>query len=85
MKTWGIVDDKLTKDYDFNDFDEAISFVNMVADVAEEHNHHPDILLHSYKKVRLMLKTHTAAAVTQKDYDLAQAIDDIGKKRKERR
>lgn len=78
MKTWTIIDDKLTKDFTFNDFDEAVSFVNMIADLAEEHNHHPDILMHSYNKLKIMLMTHAAKSVTQKDYDLAEAIDNIG-------
>ena len=85
MKTWSIIDDKLTKEYVFNDFDEAVSFVNMIADIAEEHNHHPDIFLHSYNQLKIMLQTHAAKAVTQKDYDLAQAIDNLGKKDKEKK
>ena len=49
--------------------------VNQVADVAEEANHHPDILVHGYKHVRLTLSTHSAGRVTDADHHLARRID----------
>lgn len=69
-------DGALVADLEFGDFAAAISFVNKVAAVAEERNHHPDILIHGWNKVRLTLSTHDAGgAVTQADHDLAAAIE----------
>ena len=67
--------DRLRRDYDFADFAEALAFVNKVGALAEERNHHPDILLHSYKQVRREFWTHTAGGVTDADHALADACD----------
>lgn len=64
----------IAKDYRFGDFREAVAFVNRVAELAEEANHHPDIRI-SYNQVHLDLVTHSAGGVTQKDLDLAARID----------
>ena len=79
MSDWDIVDHKLVKEFVYKDFVEAVRFVNSIADIAEARNHHPDIFLHSYNKVRVTLYTHSAKAITDNDYDLALAIDNIGK------
>lgn len=69
-------DGALVADLKFADFAAAISFVNRVAVVAEERNHHPDILIHGWNKVRLTLSTHDAGgAITSADHELAAAID----------
>lgn len=77
MNKWNEKNDQLTADFSFNDFSEAIGFVNRVASLAEEHNHHPDILIHGYSNVRLTLTTHDRGKVTEKDFSLAGAIDKI--------
>ena len=64
-------------DRDFEDFKAAIAFVNRVADVAEAANHHPDILVHGWNKVRLSLSTHSAGALTEADFGLAGRIDEL--------
>ena len=56
----------------------AIAFVNRVADVAEEHNHHPDILIHGWNKVRLELTTHSEGKLTDNDHAMAERIDALG-------
>lgn len=66
----------LTKDFAFADFPAALAFVNAVGAVAEARNHHPDILLHGWRHVRLTLTTHDAGgAVTDADHALAAAVD----------
>lgn len=50
-------------------------FVNRVAELAEERNHHPDILVHGWNNVRLSFMTHSAGAVTDADHELADACD----------
>lgn len=68
--------DKLVKEYQFNDFKEAWEFLTKVASLAEKHNHHPEIY-NVYNRVVLKLQTHDAGnVVTDKDRDLAKAIDE---------
>ena len=64
------------KDYVFKDFDKAMDFVNMVADIAEFENHHPDIYV-SYNKVRLTASTHAIGGLSENDFILAAKIDGI--------
>lgn len=74
---WQIVDDHhLARDYAFPDFKSALAFVNEVGALAEEANHHPDILL-GWGKVRLTLWTHTVDGVTERDYALADKIEGL--------
>ena len=63
------------REFKFDDFRAAMAFLNQVADVAEEHGHHPEIF-NLYGRVRLTLTTHDAGnMLTEKDYRLAAAID----------
>ncbi len=72
---WLAKDNKLTKTFEFKDFIEAFSFLSKVALLAEKIDHHPEIF-NVYNKVVLSLQTHDAGnTITQKDYDLADAID----------
>jgi len=59
------------------DFDAAVAFVNRVADLARAANHHPDILIHGWNKVRLELSTHSAGGLTAADFALAERIDEL--------
>ncbi len=67
----------LVRDLRFGDFRAALAFVNRVGAIAEQHGHHPDVLLHGYRHVRLTLSTHSAGRVTDADHALARAIDDL--------
>lgn len=71
---WELREGAITKLYKFGDFPEAIAFVNRLAELAEEADHHPDILI-LYNKVRLTLSTHSAGGLTEKDLRLAAQID----------
>jgi pterin-4a-carbinolamine dehydratase len=68
---WAEVDGALEREFRFRDFRGAIDFVNRVAEVAEEANHHPDIAI-SYDKVTLRWWTHTAGGITDRDRELAE-------------
>jgi len=59
------------------DFAAALEFVNRVGALAEQANHHPDILLHGWNKVRLTLSTHSEGGLTEADFALARAIDGL--------
>ncbi len=69
----------LVKEFTFESYIEAIEFVNNVAALAEKLHHHPMILI-NYTIVRLTLTTHSEHALTDKDFDLAKAIDELGRK-----
>lgn len=74
---WREEGDALVRDFEFQDFAGAMRFVNKVAELAELQGHHPDILVHDWNQVRLMLSTHSQGGVTDLDRDLATKIDDL--------
>ncbi len=65
---------RLVRRFEFEDFKNAIQFVNRVADVAEEQGHHPDIAIH-WNRVDLVLWTHKIEGLHQNDFILAAKID----------
>jgi 4a-hydroxytetrahydrobiopterin dehydratase len=71
---WELRDGRLRKQYTFRTFLRAIAFVNSVAYLAEGAGHHPDITI-NYNKVTLRLTTHSAGALTDRDFSLAADID----------
>ena len=74
---WRREGDAIVRDLKLGDFASAMAFVNAVAALAEAANHHPDILIHGWNKVRLELTTHSADGLTQSDLDLARGIDGL--------
>jgi 4a-hydroxytetrahydrobiopterin dehydratase len=68
----------IVRDWNFDDFAGAIAFVGRVAELAEAANHHPDILVHGWNKVRLTLSTHSEGGVTAADVALAERLDALG-------
>jgi 4a-hydroxytetrahydrobiopterin dehydratase len=74
---WQQEGESLVRDLEFDDFQAAMAFVNRVADAAEEANHHPDILVHGWNKVRLTLTTHSEGKLTDNDRAMAETIDGV--------
>ena len=72
---WNIEDGQLVKEFTFKNFTEAVGFVDRIVPVANGDDHHPDILVHSYKKVKIFLMTHSENKITEKDHVLASKID----------
>ena len=72
---WRREGDAIVRDIELGGFTAAMSLANQVAEAAEEANHHPDILVHDYKHLRLTLSTHSAGGITENDFALARAID----------
>jgi len=66
----------LVRTCEFPTFPAAIAFVNRIADVSEKMDHHPDVDIR-YTKVTCSLSTHSAGGITQRDFKLAEAIDDL--------
>ncbi|HVF07325.1 MAG TPA: 4a-hydroxytetrahydrobiopterin dehydratase [Actinomycetota bacterium] len=71
---WKRQANKLTKDFSFPSFRDSIVFVNRIASVADQHNHHPDIDVR-YSTVTVSVTTHDAGGITSKDLELAEQID----------
>jgi 4a-hydroxytetrahydrobiopterin dehydratase len=70
--------DAIAKTFVFKDFNEAFGFMSRVALVAEKNDHHPE-WRNVYKTVEVVLSTHDAGGLTQKDVALAEAMDRIAK------
>ena len=77
MAGWRDDGDALIRDLEFANFAEAMAFVNEVAEVAERENHHPDIAIHGWNKVRLALFTHSENRITEADRAMAAKIDEL--------
>ncbi|MBI4023016.1 4a-hydroxytetrahydrobiopterin dehydratase [Candidatus Berkelbacteria bacterium] len=74
---WRLVDSTLERRWEFPSFDQAMAFVAAVALVAEEVDHHPDILI-EYTKVTLNLWTHVTGGITERDVRLAHRLNELG-------
>jgi 4a-hydroxytetrahydrobiopterin dehydratase len=75
---WRREGDEIVREWRFENFAQAMEFVNRVADAAEEANHHPDILVHGWNKVKLSLTNHAAGGLTEADFTMAGRIDGLG-------
>jgi 4a-hydroxytetrahydrobiopterin dehydratase len=75
--TWEREGDEIAREWRFEDFTEAVAFVNRVAEVAEEANHHPDIFIHGWNKVKLALINHSAGGLTEMDFTMAARFDQL--------
>jgi len=75
--TWLEEDGSLVRDLEFEDFKAALAFVNEVGAAAEAANHHPDIAIFGWNKVRLVLSTHSAGRITEADHAMAKTIDGL--------
>ena len=73
---WEVIEDgkKIKRKFKFKDFGQAMVFVNKVADVAEQEQHHPDIKIH-YNLVEITLWTHAVMGLSENDFILAAKID----------
>jgi len=73
---WSYFDNSISKEFQFKDFIEALSFVNAVGLESEKMDHHPDILMFAWNKVKITISTHSAGGVTENDFELAQKIEE---------
>ena len=71
---WRHEGNAITREFRFSGFREAIAFIVRVAFEAEQRDHHPEIW-NVYNRVRLTLSTHDAGGVTEKDFELARAVE----------
>ena len=77
LSDWTFIQDQLRKSYIFKNFREAMAFIIRISYEAEQQDHHPEIY-NCYNRVEISLSTHDVGnKVTQKDFNLAQAIDSV--------
>ncbi len=76
---WNYTNGQIEKDYELKDFNSALSFVNKIGEQANQMDHHPDMLIHSWNKVKISVSTHSEGGVTEKDFSLANKIEAINK------
>jgi 4a-hydroxytetrahydrobiopterin dehydratase len=74
LPEWSETGGAIQRTYQFKDFIAAMAFVGKVAAIAEDDQHHPDIMIR-YNKVTLNVSTHSAGGITMKDFDLARKSD----------
>lgn len=74
IDNWTLNNDTIRKDYTFKNFIEAMEFINKAAIIAEDLNHHPE-WSNVYNKVSISLTTHDVGGISEKDFQLAKAID----------
>lgn len=76
LRDWNLADGKLRRELRFSDFNEAFGFMTRVALLAEQRDHHPE-WSNVYNRVVIDLQTHDAGGISQKDFELAAAIDRV--------
>ena len=79
---WSEVEDRdaIRKSYHFSDFSEAWGFLSRIALAAEKMDHHPEIF-NVYNRVEIILSTHDAGGLSERDIRLAQIIDELAPER----
>src|SRR5215216_4632197 len=71
---WDLGEGKLSRQFKFRNFKEAMIFVNKVAEIAEAEGHHPDIYI-SWNRVRLELTTHAIKGLSDNDFIMAAKVN----------
>lgn len=77
LNGWFYLNDAIVKEFKLKSFADAVAFLVKIAFEAEKLDHHPDMLLHSWSKLKITLSTHREGGVTENDFNLAQTIDTI--------
>lgn len=81
VEGWIEIDNQLIRKFEFEDFMQALGFVNVIGELAEAEQHHPNILLHDYKHVMLALTTHDEGnSITKKDMFFAEKVNNLMKR-----
>jgi 4a-hydroxytetrahydrobiopterin dehydratase len=77
LKTWELVEHKeIRKRFSFSNFYKTMAFVNAVAWIAHQENHHPDLCV-GYNYCTISLKTHAISGLTENDFIVATKIDQL--------
>ena len=76
LPEWELEKKHIERLFEFDEFVQAIDFVNSVAEIAEEEEHHPEIDIR-FNKVLLTLSTHSEGGLTDLDFETAEKIDTL--------
>lgn len=76
LNDWRAANEKLARKFEFGNFAESLDFVNLVGEIAERRDHHPDILF-GWGYAEFFITTHDAGGITERDFELAREIDVI--------
>lgn len=74
---WEYEDGEIQKIFSFKDFAQAMLFAGAVGWLAETAQHHPDLFIHDYRNVRVSMMTHSVRGITDKDFDLLEAVEGL--------
>ena len=74
---WELEEGKVVRRFKLKDFREAIDFVNKVADLAEAENHHPNISVYGWNKVKLTFFTHAIKGLSENDFIMAAKVNQL--------
>ena len=77
LEDWSQEENHISKIFQLKDFAEALAFVNKIGAEAEKMDHHPDIFIHSWNKVKITISTHSEGGITKKDVQLAEKIQKL--------
>ena len=73
---WSVKEEKLHKDFEFDDFNQAFGFMTRAAMHIEKMNHHPE-WFNVYNKLTVDLMTHDAGGITENDIELAKILNSL--------
>ena len=76
LPEWDLEKNHIERLFEFEDFTQAMDFVNSVAEIAEEDDHHPEMDIR-YNQVRVALSTHSEGGLTDLDFEVAEKIDTL--------
>ena len=76
IEDWKAEKDVLSKRFEFKNFAEALEFVNKVGEIAEKHDHHPDIYF-GWGYAEINLTTHDRGGITDFDFAVAKEIEGL--------
>lgn len=76
LTDWTVSNEKLSKKFKFKNFAESLEFINKIGAIAESQDHHPDILL-GWGYAEIFITTHDAGGITERDFQLAKALEKI--------
>ena len=76
LTEWPVVNNKIHKEFEFDDFNQAFGFMTRAAMHIEKMNHHPE-WFNVYNKIVVDLTTHDAGGITQNDINLAKILDSL--------
>lgn len=78
INNWSVANDqKIEREFKFKNFKQTLEFVNKLGTIAEEQQHHPDILLYSWNKVKITYWTHDIGGLSLNDFIMAAKTDKI--------